>query len=134
MRYDLFFNDFQIEEYVHKEICIPARNTIYSCHTNRDDSIGYPWVRLGDIFWYGESVSFDRVCDFYRFLPIIGERTFQKNKGTFVEGVFFHYAKMLRLSIKSLPLLDLRIFRQSNHLELKNKFGLSNKLNNCEII
>jgi hypothetical protein len=133
MRYDLFFNDAQLEEYVYKEMCLPMRNTIYSCHTNRDDSIGYPWWRLGDIFWYANSVSFDRLCDFYRFLPIMGHNTFQK-RDTLVESALYHYAKMLRLSVRSLPFLDLKIVRPSDHLELKKNFGLSSSLTNCEII
>jgi len=133
MRYDLFFDDYHIEQNLNKEMVVPMRNTIYSCHTNRDDSIEYPYYRLGDIFWYSESVSFDRICDFYRFLPIMGKRVFQK-KSILIEQAFYYYVKMLRMTVRSLLFLDLKVFRSSDHLELKKKFGLSNDLNNCEII
>lgn len=134
LRYDLFFSDFEIEERIHeRSMPVPTRNTIHSCHTGQAYNIGFPFFRLGDIFWYAESVSFDRICDFYRFLPIIGLKAFQKNEHLFVEGGFYFYAKMLRLSVRSVP-VDPKVFRLSNHLELKDKFGLEGGLGNHELI
>jgi hypothetical protein len=112
---------------------VPTRNTIHSCHTGQDYTIGFPHFRLGDIFWYAESVAFDRICDFYRFLPIIGLKSFQKNEHLFIEGGFYFYAKMLRLSVRSVP-VDPKVYRLSNHLELKDKVGLSGGLGNHELI
>ena len=134
LRYDLFFNDFEIEERIHeRSMILPVRNTIHSCHTGQDYSIGFPFFRLGDIFWYAESVSFDRICDFYRFMPVIGIKSFTKNEHLFIEGGFYFYAKMLRLAVRSV-LIDPKVYRLSNHLELKDKFGLAGGLGNHELI
>lgn len=134
-KYDLFFTDDDIERINDKTYVIPKHNTIYSCHTaySQNHSIGFPFFRLGDIFWYSESVSFDRICDFYRFLPIIGRTAFVDNT-VFIENAFYFYAKIIRLSIRSLPGVDPKMYRTANHLELKDKFGMPLTLGNHEII
>jgi hypothetical protein len=134
LRYDLFLDDKQIEWFFHEEntdAVIPKYNTLYSCHTAKDPN-QFPFHRLGDVFWFADSITFDRICDFVRWLPIIGKRSFNGNKvGT--EHALYFYAKMLRMNIYPLS-IDPKVYRQSDYLERKIAAGLPGELGHHELI
>ena len=127
MRYDLFFDDHQIEYFTNEsgDLHKPKHNVIYSCHTHN--------LKLGDIFWYSNSVTFDRICDFYRWTPFMGKRTFPMRNDFGTELCLYFYIKMLKIDINPLS-IDPKIYRESNFLELKEKIGQTEGLGNHEII
>jgi len=127
LRYDLYFDEHQINYFVYSEFNINnlLYNTIYSCHSG-------PYI-LGDIFWYADSVTFDKICDFYRWLPFFGKRTFPRKKEISSEMIFYFYMKMLKMEIKGI-FVDPKIFRPDNYLEMKKTIGLTEGLGGHEII
>jgi len=134
MRYDLYLDDHQIDWFFNPgntDARIPRYNTVYSCHTTKDAS-SIPFHRLGDIFWYADSPTFDRICDFYRWLPTIGSRCFN-GQWTSTEHSLYFYAKMLRMHVKGLS-LDPKVYRQSDYIDRKIQSGLSAELGGHELI
>jgi hypothetical protein len=134
LRYDLYFDDHQLDWFFHKnntDARLPRYNNIYSCHTTKDIS-SFPFHRLGDIFWYADSVTFDRFCDFYRWLPIMGSRSFN-NPLVSTEHALYFYAKMLRMHIKKLS-IDPKIYRQRDYVAIRQQVGLSGELGGHELI
>jgi hypothetical protein len=134
MRYDLYLDDHQIDWFFNPgntDARIPRYNTVYSCHTTKDAS-SIPFHRLGDIFWYADSPTFDRICDFYRWLPTIGNRCFN-GQWTSTEHSLYFYVKMLRMHVKGLS-LDPKVYRQSDYIDRKIQSGLSAELGGHELI
>ena len=131
MRTDMFFEDYQVKHFVSYDLVYPEVNTFYSCHTTKD-GIQFPFHRLGDVFWYADSVTFNRICDFYRWLPIIGKRSFNNNLvGT--EHSLYFYSKMLNMEISPLS-FDPKIYRGKDYLNRKIKSGLEGELGGHELI
>jgi len=133
MRYDLFFDDEQIDFFSNIDFKIPKYNTLYTCHTRKIGVMQFPFYEIGDIFWYSDSLTFDRICDFYRWLPIIGKNSFNKSLEISTEQCLYFYCKMLRMEIKPL-LIDPKIYRDENHLIDKEDVGMKGELKKNEII
>lgn len=134
IRHDLFFADEQINWFFNEantDANIPEYNTFYTCHVAKDAN-QFPFHRTGDLFWYADSVTFDRICDFYRWLPIIGKRTFNKNLVA-PENALYFYAKMLRMKIHPLT-FDPKIFRADDYLIKRTEVGLQGNLESHEHI
>jgi len=127
MRYDLFFDNHQINYFISQseDLNIPKYNTINSCHCSH--------LKIGDIFWYSDSLTFDRVTDFYRWIPTFSDRCFPNRKYILPENVLFFYIKMLKININPLK-VDPKIFRFDNLLDVKKKLGWLVKLENYEEI
>lgn len=132
-RYDLFFDDKQIEVLTDKELDfrVPEYNSIYPCHTSRNIN-QVPYVRMGDIFWYADSATFNRICDFYRWMPIIGKKSFNANPISTEHSLYF-YAKMLKMSVNPL-FVDPKIYRLEDHIDKSKKIGLLGELGKHELI
>jgi hypothetical protein len=64
---------------------IPEPNTLYTVHSYDDPNFGR---RVGDLFFYGASPSFDRACEFYRHA---GRYPDSKYPGCPPEVPFYHY-------------------------------------------
>ena len=93
IRYDLFLDN--IEYFVNNDMVLPSENEVCSCHTIKEES------RLGDVFWYSDSQTFDKICDFYNWFPqAVISNLFQKTALT--ENIFYHYADSHHINIKSL--------------------------------
>jgi len=134
MRYDLFLDDHQISWFFDdrsNDFNIPKFNSLYSCHTTRDPN-QFPFHRFGDIFWYSDSITFDRICDFYRWLPIIGKKSFNRNEVSTEHALYF-YAKMMRMNIVPIS-VDPKIYRQSDYIDKKKQAGLAESLGGHELI
>jgi hypothetical protein len=119
-RFDFFLEDPNLLNKITIEL--PKYNHLYSCHTGKIDQ--FPFRRLGDIFWYSESLTFDRICDFYRWFPILGKRSFLHNDAILIEQVFYFYAKMLLINVHNIKGIDPKIYRHDMLLEFKKKYGL----------
>jgi hypothetical protein len=134
IRYDLQLNDHQTNWFFSHENTDarrPRYNTFYACHIAKDHD-QFPYHRLGDAFWYADSVTFDRTCDFYRWIPIIGTRSFNGSQIK-TENVLYFYAKMLRMSVYPLT-FDPKLCRQDDYLEQRVKAGLDGELQSNDVI
>lgn len=132
MRCDMYFSEKQIEYFLNNDLTYPEPNTFYSCHTGKD-SLQFPFHRLGDVFWYADTVTFNRICEFYRWLPILGKRSFGAHKLTGTEHALYFYAKMLNMEISPLT-FDPKICRTQDYLDRKIVAGLEGELGGHEII
>ena len=136
LRYDLMLDDIQLENYVDAvNFSLPEYNVVRSCHTSAAGfSAGFPFRKLGDIFWYSDSITFDRICDFYRWFPIMGKKAFAYNENIFVENVFYYYARMLNINVKNIQGMDPKVCRLDNTLDFKKQYGLNLEYESHEII
>lgn len=131
-RFDLFLPEHQQDWLLQTDIELPDYNTFYSVHTGKDNN-QFPFHRMGDILWYADSVTFDRICEFYRWLPILGQRSFKPNTQVGTEHSLYFYSKMMRMRVKALS-ADPKIFRPSDYLEQKAAAGISTGLGGHELI
>lgn len=129
MRCDLFFDEQQINYFLNRngnEFMFPNHNTIYSCHTNN--------LKLGDVFFYANSVTFDRITDFYKWIPLMATKTFPSKLQTLgTEDAFYFYSRMLKIDVFPIY-VNPKIYRDENYLILKQKSGLEEGLGVHEII
>jgi hypothetical protein len=120
MRNDLYLGnsltDRSIDNMLH-----PKFNTVYSCHTGVDNS---QWFgrRLGDIFWYADSPTFDKMSNFYQWLPTLGAKSFREDDHCGPEHLLYFYAKMFKISIDVIY-NDLKIARDDEYVKLKQDYG-----------
>ena len=131
-RFDLFLTEHQQDWFMQTDMEAPEYNTFYSVHTGKDNS-QFPFHRMGDILWYADSVTFDRICEFYRWLPILGKRSFVANNRVGTEHSLYFYTKMLRMRVKALS-ADPKIFRPSDYLEKQARAGITIGLGGHELI
>lgn len=135
LRFDLFLDEHQIDWFLDprsKDFGNTSPNTVYTCHT-RKDNLQFPFHRFGDIFWYSDSPSFDKIAAFYDWLPVIGKRSFISNQETCTEHALYFFAKMIKMNVHAIS-VDPKIFRQSDYLELKKQAGLEQGLGGHELI
>lgn len=137
LRNDLYFNDHEINMFCQRFVR-PQHNYVYSCHTGPVNTAsgfiaGNSTFRLGDIFFYANSVTYDRLCDFYRWMQHIGPRAFSNSKNVSTETTLYYYAKMLRMNIKPIE-IDPKICRPEYYVDMKAKLGLPGGLGGHEII
>ena len=121
MRNDLYLGDsladLSIDNMLH-----PKFNTVYSCHTGVDNS---QWFgrRLGDLFWCADSPTFDKMSNFYHWLPTLGSNVFRKATDHYgPEHIFYYYAKMFNISVDALTDHP-KIARDADYIKLKQDIG-----------
>lgn len=131
-RFDLYLPEEQLDWFLETDVEVPKYNTFYSVHTSKDES-QFPFHRMGDILWYADSVTFDRICDFYRWLPMIGRKSFLPNALIGTEHSLYFYSKMLRMRVRALG-ADPKIYRPSDYLEKKAQAGITSGLGGHELI
>mgnify|MGYP006977519480 CR=1 FL=1 len=131
IRYDLLFMDEQLDYFFTKqhEFQQPLGNTIYSVHNSSDAE--FPFFKTGDTFWFSNSDSFDRICDFYRWIRLFGKKAFRGGTPC-IEVVFFYYLKFINLNFHLLY-TDPIIARSSDYYELRQQAGY-NGVMNCDKI
>ena len=122
LRYDLLLLEDQLKcffEYS-TEFKQPLNNTIYSVHNGRHEK--FPFFRTGDIFWFSNSDTFDKICDFYRWLKLLGPRVFSNIEDKLIEATFYFYLKFINLNISNLY-TDPSIARSDDYLDLRQQAG-----------
>ena len=121
MRNDMYLNeDFRADFSIDKMLR-PAFNTVYSCHTGIDDVLWFK-RRLGDIFWYADSPTFDKMSNFYQWLPTLGSKAISQTSDAAPEHLLYFYAKMFNISVDVIS-ADPKIVRDSEYVKLKQDFG-----------
>lgn len=118
LRSDLYFSDAAIDNFI-GEFEYPQPNTIYSCHNGPADV--FPWFRIGDIFYYSDSNTFDKLGDFYRWLPIIGTVPFGKD-GYPPEIPFAFYVQMMLIKNKNKN-VDPKVMRTEEYKKINGGLG-----------
>lgn len=137
IRNDLHFSDGTIDKFLSlneysdckSDLHIPKHNFMYSCHTG--SSSDWPFTRVGDIFFYANSVTFDRICDFYRWLPQITAFDDKMQGSVLPELVLYYYAKMMKINIHAI-FCDPRISRSDSYAEILSNYSL--RLRGFEIV
>lgn len=61
-RYDLFFDDYQVECFMENDATLPTKNALYACHSDLTTK------RLGDVFWLSDSETIGKVVGFCKWL------------------------------------------------------------------
>jgi hypothetical protein len=125
IRNDLYFTDDMIDKFLNQneyaswrtDLHMPKHNFMYSCHTSV--SPDWPFTRVGDIFFYADSVTFDRVSNFYRWLPQITAFNNRPKGNVQPELVLFYYLKMMKINVHSIS-VDPKICRSETYSELLN--------------
>lgn len=105
LRYDAFFfnrvyNDFpQVTE-----------NTMHGFHFTWDPLINQG--RIGDIFWFADSQTYDIIADYYLNIHTIDPGIKDKIRDFAPEHIFFHYIKKNNINIQP-NYWDIKLFRKS---------------------
>ncbi len=120
MRNDLYFKK-SLSALSMENLLNPKFNTVYSCHTGIDDVMWFK-RRLGDIFWYADSPTFDKMSNFYQWLPTLGSKAISQTSDAAPEHLLYFYAKMFNISIDTIS-DDPKIVRDSEYVKLKQDFG-----------
>ena len=67
--------------------------TIYSCHGNASEEM--PYDRIGDIFFYSDSETYDLVSSMYNWLPQLDPSIFRPDFT--IEEMFVYFARMFHI-------------------------------------
>lgn len=121
MRNDLYLDNGLCNQSI-DNMLHPIFNTVYSCHTGMDES---QWFRrrLGDIFWYADSPTFDKLSNFYQWLPTLGSRALNQSTDAGPEHLLYFYAKMFNISVDAI-FDDPKIARDAEYVKNKKDAGL----------
>ena len=121
LRYDQYIPHDQIFDLI-EALTTVKPNTIFSIH-NRPIDV-YPHFAIGDVFWFSDSLTFDKICDFYRHLPSIDINIFEESKNHLIpELVFYHYLKEIGVKNQN-ALLNFQICKFSDFIKLKKQLKL----------
>ncbi len=121
LRYDQYIPYDQVFDLI-EEITTVKPNTIFSIHNRKIDV--YPHFVIGDVFWFSDSLTFDKICNFYRHLPSIDIKTFEESRNHLIpELVFYHYLKEIGIENKT-TLLNFQICKFRDFINLKKQLKL----------
>jgi hypothetical protein len=77
--------------------------------------------RIGDIFWFCDSMTYNIISDFYLNLGTIDVKWFKTNGDLIIEWVFFHYIKKNKIEIENNN-WNIKLFRSSeDHVLIKDE-------------
>jgi hypothetical protein len=121
LRYDQYVPWGQVFDLI--EILSTVKpNTIFSIHNRKIDV--YPHFAIGDVFWFSDSLTFDKICDFYRHLPSIDISIFDESRNHLIpELVFYHYLKEIGIKNQT-TLLNFQICKFRDFINLKKQLKL----------
>jgi hypothetical protein len=88
---------------------VPSRRTVYAIHTAFERQFGE--FRLGDMFYYADSPTFDKMSLFFKGLSLMKESMF--GQGVYPEIALMHYAKFLNLSVRPLVSISPKVRRDA---------------------
>ncbi len=106
-RTDLVFQKPEL----HRSLELPKDSTIYGVHTGYDTRVND--YQLGDIFYYADSPTFNKLSNFFRFMPYLKEEMF--TNGTPPEFPFAFYTRMLNITISDIH-LDIKMRKSAEHV------------------
>ena len=122
MRNDLFLNDRFRECLPIETFLNPEFNTMYSCHSGIDESVWFR-KRLGDVFWYADSPTFDKLSNFYHWFPNMPlEMTISHDAPP--EHLLYYYTRMCNISIDPNIVHYVSVCRDADYAKKKEAAGL----------
>lgn len=127
MRYDTVFleNSAFLFNY---ELEKPKPSTVYSTHTFPQDEI--PFMKVGDIFFYSDSHTYDIVAQYVDYLPYVFESTRKFLHGSEPHLLLSTYLQSMFLNICSLT-INHKIARQEYYFDKLKEFNV--KPYDCDI-
>lgn len=127
MRYDAYFKTPVIQEFTDLSNIDPW--SMYCFHYGWDSSSNRG--RVGDIFWYATSETYDIICDYYLNLCHMESKFYKTDSRTLIdmpaETIFFSYIKKNDILLNSNHNWDIKLYRESKQL------AYSKDLNGFEI-
>jgi hypothetical protein len=107
-----------------RELTMPLPNTVHAVHCGWDERLMRP--RIGDILYYSDSPTFDRMSDYFRFMHCIDDSFLGVEPGEMgaqPEVALFFYTKMLNIRVFALP-IDTKVCRDERYVEMLKARGL----------
>jgi len=133
LRCDLYLQDNEINSFIRNDLYRPEENTVYVCHAAKDSSF-FPMHRVGDIFWYSDSITFNKICEYYRWLPMLGSKVLGTDSYEIsTEHALYLYMKMLSIDLKPLT-VDPKIFRGPEYLSAMLLLDKNSRLGQHELV
>lgn len=127
LRYDLYFSDNDINLLFNTSI-IEDPNALYTVHTNKLNE--WPYLSIGDIFYFARSQMFDKFSLFYYRIPEIYYKSFNMKTAT-PETYLYFYLKSI-LGKNSATCLDPKIVRDTDYEKIIKEHN--ENLYNCDLI
>lgn len=137
MRYDMLFSELNIHVLFDKPTLYnneyisfngPNQNTLYTIHSGKLDV--WPFISVGDVFYYADSQMFDKISLFYYRLPYIFVKSF---KCKIVKPEIYLYFYLKSILGKHIPIsIDAKIVRDERYEEVVK--SVTQELYNCDII
>lgn len=114
MRFDSFFMS---EVSIKPVRLLGMQNTMHSFHNSWDALINRG--RVGDIFWYSDSETYDIIADYYLNLQYMDSKFY---KDCPLETIFYHYIKKNDIEMVTSNHWQIKLYRESQELSWsKNK-------------
>lgn len=111
LRTDLWING-------NPEIITPDVNTLYTSHCSWDENFGC--YRVGDIFYYADSHTFDQVSEFYKFLSFVRVGYVTNKQCPPPEIALYFY--LASIGIRNFPThISMKVMRDKRVEEIKGK-------------
>jgi len=99
-------------------LTVPEPNTLYTTHNRWDEELGI--YRIGDIFYYSDSATFDQMALIYKFFSFTPSTWITSSKCPPPEVAFYTY--MANIGIINSPIHgDFKVMRDNQVLEIKGK-------------
>jgi hypothetical protein len=109
LRTDLFFTE-------NIPLINPAPSTLYSVHCGWDSQ--YDCYRVGDIFFYADSHTFDQISEFFKFLSFVPTTWVTRTNCPPPEIGLYYY--MTNIGILNRPInVDMKVMRDERVKEIK---------------
>lgn len=127
VRYDEYLPEDGINKLI-ENLYLTSPNTIYTIQ-NRDIT-NYPFYSFGDVFWFSDSITFDKIANFYRVLPSINRELFKDSLNHLLpEYVFTHYVNDIGI-INYTLLNEIKVCKRKSHINKRKELGFDNIRNN----
>lgn len=118
MRYDGFISQEDILLFHHSDLVIPKPFNILSNHTTAIHEL--PFVTVGDIFFFSDSLTYDIISQYIDYLPYVYEASADSPKHAPPHTLFSLYLQSMFLNINSI-LCNVKIARSDSYFDnLKN--------------
>jgi hypothetical protein len=100
------------------KLIVPAPGTAYTSHCSWDER--FNCYRVGDIFYYADSHTFDQVSEFYKYLSFIPTNWVTGVDCPPPEIALYHY--LANIGIINYPAhISMKIMRSQELLDIKGK-------------
>lgn len=111
MRYDTFLTNKFIEFFFRNDTYRPDSLTLYTTHYKVDGT--FPFMRVGDIFFFSDSLTYNIISDYVNHLPYVFDAVGLKHLSP--EHYFGFYIRSSYINIVHESLLDPKVARSDKY-------------------